>query len=305
MTFAHDPKSVSIQREGLAIRKKHFGDEHPLVAESMGNLGYALWHGADPPQWAEAEENYRGALAMYRRLGLQQTRDAARFSFSLAVMCRRMKRNEESESLFRDSLAVYRELPAGGDRYMVECLQRYASLLKNLGRYDEAGDLLRESVAATPEGVALVSVYRATWRLGQLAHARKRYVEAEREYRDAMRQECEFRQAVDPAMAEPLGEVFAMLTSDVDPDDTGAQYPAIFHTFFEITPSSERGRLVARMRDITNLLIDTQRYAEAEQVARACLKRTQKMSCEGTSELALARSALGECLAKQSRYESA
>ncbi len=113
MTFARHPESVTLQREGLATRRELFGREHPQVAESLGNLGYALWHGASPPRWREAEKCYRDALAMYARVGQNDRRDEARFTFSLGVMLRNRWRFEDSERTFKKALAMYRERPNG------------------------------------------------------------------------------------------------------------------------------------------------------------------------------------------------
>ena len=54
-----------MQREGLALRKKLFGNEHPDVARSLNNLAEVISAQGRP---AEAESLFREALAMKQKL---------------------------------------------------------------------------------------------------------------------------------------------------------------------------------------------------------------------------------------------
>src|SRR5262249_17483812 len=66
LTNLRDPRAVDRPREALELRKKRWGKSHPLVAESMTRLAYALHQAARPPRFAEAEAMFDEALAMYR-----------------------------------------------------------------------------------------------------------------------------------------------------------------------------------------------------------------------------------------------
>ncbi|MHC5112071.1 MAG: protein kinase domain-containing protein [Planctomycetota bacterium] len=153
MTFAKDPRCIETQMDALAIREALYGPRHASVAESWGNLGYALWHGTGTPNWAKAEKCYRKSLAMYDRLADTQHKDYARFTFSLAVMLKIAHRYEESESLFRDALDIYRNLPQREDRYASECMIKFASLLVETEQFEEADALLKEARSLVPDSM--------------------------------------------------------------------------------------------------------------------------------------------------------
>ena len=109
-----------MHREALARRKKHWGHEHPAVANSLHNLGSVL---ADQDKLAEAESVYREALASRRaRLPAEDDRvliytaTLARLLAEWAWTERSSKselpnseiagRAREAENLLRDCLAI-------------------------------------------------------------------------------------------------------------------------------------------------------------------------------------------------------
>jgi tetratricopeptide (TPR) repeat protein len=154
-TFQRNEGAIELQREGLRIRRNAFGDTSREVAESTGNLGFALWHSnPDKARPAAAERCYRDALALYDQLGIHDDPDVARFTFSLAVMLKSLGRHGESEELFLQALDIYAKLPETQDCYRVRCLSHYAGLLNATGRTAEAERVMAEAVALAPELVA-------------------------------------------------------------------------------------------------------------------------------------------------------
>jgi tetratricopeptide (TPR) repeat protein len=150
LTFDRNAESIAMQREGLDIRRAVFGARHPAVAESIGNLGFAMWHGQATPDWTAAEKHYRESLAMYDGLDIENDPDVARFTFSLGVMLSVRQRYDEAEDQFKAALAIYDELPTTQDCYRARCMHAYASMLTACGRPDEAERLLRQLSEISP-----------------------------------------------------------------------------------------------------------------------------------------------------------
>ncbi len=159
-TFARDPLGVEYQRRGLAIRRSLFGSKHRDVAESLGNLGYALWHAVRHPQWLEAESYYRRSLAMYSQLGTGPDADVARFRFSLGMMLSSMERLDEAVAYLAQATEEYRGLPATQDHYRVKCLQSFANVLLLTGDFARAEEVIAEYRLVTPSGLASETVWR-------------------------------------------------------------------------------------------------------------------------------------------------
>jgi serine/threonine-protein kinase len=184
-THLKRPGAVAIQREGLALRREVLGPEHALVAESTGNLGFALWSGRADPRWSEAVACYHEALAMYARLGRAACRDAARVTMSLAFMESHRGRTAEAERRYRAALALYAELPVTEDLYELTTMSLYAQLLAGSGRYDEAVEQLERQRSKMPVDLHPEKRRDLTLRIARLLEAQGRSEEAAEELRAA------------------------------------------------------------------------------------------------------------------------
>lgn len=262
LTFARDPRSVEVETEALAIRRRLFGELHPLVAESTGNLGYALWAGVHPSRWADAEENYRSALAMYERLSVHDHPDVARFTFSLGVMLTIVERHAEAESLFREALAIYRRLPVTEDRYRIECLNHYAGLLVDLRRFDDAEAVLRESIERTPIGIAGAASTYAHWTLANVRRSRGDYAEAERLYRDILRDRMGTAGLEGPPGLDELAAMLADASAESERQGGTEHYRTVFASLARLAPGSPE--VIEQIRNLAAFLCARRQHAAAE-----------------------------------------
>jgi serine/threonine-protein kinase len=145
------PGAVALQREGLELRRRRHGPEHALVAEATGLLGYASWTDrAHRGDWREAERHYLASLAMFDRLGLGGTDDAARITMSLGFLYAHHDDSADAERMYRRALARYAELEVTEDLYELTTLGLYSRLLEREGRIDEARALVRSQLALLP-----------------------------------------------------------------------------------------------------------------------------------------------------------
>jgi serine/threonine-protein kinase len=152
LTAEHDPKAVQYQWEALLTRRSLYGNEHPLVAESMCNLAHAQSAACYPPDWEQADAFFQRSLAIYETHAPEFGPERARAAFSYATMCMDLGRYSDADRLYQSAIDIYRELIAAGpvDRYAVECLSRYAKLLMLAKRFDEAERYLNEAIELTP-----------------------------------------------------------------------------------------------------------------------------------------------------------
>ena len=73
-----------LQRQAYDIRKKVFGDEHPLVASDLNNLAALL--DEDPKNWDEAEKLYKESLAIRKKVLGEEHPDVAESLNNLAEL---------------------------------------------------------------------------------------------------------------------------------------------------------------------------------------------------------------------------
>lgn len=219
LTFARDPEAVAVQEEGLAIREKIHGKRHPAVAESTGNLGFALWHALAEPRWKPAESHYRASLRLYRELGIQESSDVARFTFSLAAMLSSLGRFSEAEPLFQEALAMYERLPGPMDRYRMECMRNYAIMLERAGRIGEAERFIEQALTVAPQQDYSAGFRSLKWTLGNLYLADGKPQEAMRQFRRTLVDGCLRIAADHPELRERMKAVaddIAGETADVE-----------------------------------------------------------------------------------------
>ena len=192
LTHTHERRAIRVLRRSVEIRRELYGPSHALVAESTGNLGFAMWssvprHRAD---WEGAEAKYREAIAMVESLGLGESRDAARFTMSLAYMCMHQGRDDEAEQLFRRAAGMYAKFPFVEDLYALTTNACLAEVLERQGRYGEAIEVITTARDTLPSDFDMVRRRNLTWRLAALHLAKGNLDAAERELCAAVAQDC-------------------------------------------------------------------------------------------------------------------
>ncbi len=261
LTFARNEESVDLQTEALSIRRKLCRPDDPRIAESMGNLGYALWYGTadeDARNWDGAAACYSRAIRIYRaqedHLTLQERRDLARFTFSFAVMRGHQHRLAESNGLFRDALQLYRALGGSDDRYMTACMEQYAATLSAVGRFPEAESLLRESLKRTPEGLSDQRVFNVKWRLAGLRRKQHDPASAESIYRDAWVTRCRRLAKEHPYQSSELTRIAEGLSQGVG----DGQILREAFRFFRTLQATSDDQLVSELEEFAAVLPSAQ-----------------------------------------------
>jgi tetratricopeptide (TPR) repeat protein/tRNA A-37 threonylcarbamoyl transferase component Bud32 len=184
LTNLRDPRAVDRQREALELRKRKWGAVHPLVAESMTRLAYALHQAAQPPQYAESEAMFHEALAMYRVCLGPNHRDVGSCLHNLGWLYYSQRRLEDAAAAYEEALEVFRAVGDLEDPYYAECLHGYTSLLNLLNRYEENLVVVEDAIGLTRRIYGETAVRPLLLRKVVALQAVQRYDEA----KDVLRQ---------------------------------------------------------------------------------------------------------------------
>ena len=201
-----DPSGVvEMQRRALAIRRRHYGKEHALIAESLHDLGLAMWaqrhpRGADQ----QVVDHLRAAIDMYSRLGSGNSHEAADVHVTLGHALFGLNDATQAERHYRAAVHIYSALPEPADQFALNALEALARLLRATGRPGEAFAVLSQYRAQCPLDAALPSSTTALWDLLVLQIKHGPIEELEPVLVDVLRVECRIMARKNPAQAGEL-----------------------------------------------------------------------------------------------------
>jgi tetratricopeptide (TPR) repeat protein len=142
----YDEAEPELER-ALALREERYGAQHPLVANSLNQLGnLAIYR----KQYPVALERYQRALAIRR--AVSAGKDNAEIALSVgnvAVAQEKLQDYEAALATYQEALALKRRVFGPTHRETAKTLTNEANVLVALGRYDEAVAAKRESTAMT------------------------------------------------------------------------------------------------------------------------------------------------------------
>jgi len=208
-----EPQAVELEQEALATRRALYGEHHALVADSMGELAFALWTTQVPPRWSEAEDYYQRALAIYEETIGPEHPDIARTLHAFAAMRDGQGRLAESDKLYARSLAMSRKLLGDDHQFVAECMRDYAVVLSELDRFDEAEAMLCEVERRTARLFGRAWVPEVRYQLARVLLQKGDLSEAQRLVQDALADKCRYLATLHPERAERLTRLAALLGS--------------------------------------------------------------------------------------------
>jgi len=153
-----NPESVRLQQEALAARRRAYGEHHPLVARSLGELAFAMGLSLPSPDWAEVERDFDESIRLFRETAGNKDTDLARMLHAYAAVSQMRGQLQKADRLYAESLSISRPVLGEDHEFTAECMREYANMLRSMGRLDEAESLLREVEPRTKRlfGVAWV-----------------------------------------------------------------------------------------------------------------------------------------------------
>jgi len=137
-------RAVTLDREILALDRRHYGDDHLEVATDLNNLGIHL---TDQGKWTGADSAIRAALDIRRRRLDADHPLTMIAQHNLAVVLAGRGELAEAERIERDVLARRRRLYPRGHPDVATALHQVAEYVSRQGRLEEADSILAVAVA--------------------------------------------------------------------------------------------------------------------------------------------------------------
>ncbi len=146
-------------REALAMKERLFGPEHLEVAVTLNVRGTIL---RDLERHDEAEDHYRRAITLYRKLDDEPNPGLARALNNLAGLLGTEQGSEEVVSLYAESLGIRRRQKIPSQKSLMTALSNLGRALNSLNRPAEAKPYLQQALSISLDLMAGPTAQEAT-----------------------------------------------------------------------------------------------------------------------------------------------
>ncbi len=265
------PESVPILTEAVELRRQVHGADHPLVAESLRELGFAWMIHPFEENPALAERYFRESLEILHARRVRDDRQIAATLYRFGMLDMRVNGWESpvAEQKLREAIEHFDRAPDQPSSDEVAALNTPATLLQNTGRVDEARARLERPAVLTRRHFGANEVPDMLRGFARLHHSEGNDAAARRMSRDALAASLESWAERRPSEARRLRDIAAQL-SDHESSDANAPWLAAFVAIreFEGRGSYELG---SWMGGVAELLVKGRYTTAAESVLRESL----------------------------------
>jgi serine/threonine protein kinase/tetratricopeptide (TPR) repeat protein len=136
-------KAEQMFRRALELRRKLFGEDNKLTADTLNGLARAL---KTRNKLAEAETAAREALGIRKKIFGDENAEVAESLFTLALVLQ-AEGLDEGITVGREALAMQRKVLGNDNPVTAESLNALAYTLAKKGKYDEAEEMFHEALA--------------------------------------------------------------------------------------------------------------------------------------------------------------
>ena len=293
----------SMRREALEIRQAQLAPEHELIAEALNEMGVSRYRAGDV---AGAEDYFRRALNMQRSLFGAEHAEVALSLNNLAFIARARGDTSTSEALLRESLAMFRKVFGETHGVVAARLATLAVFVYEVrGDRTEAVKLAREALAMrrTLYDDDHGGLANSLNDLGYLLMVAGTYEEAEALHREALAMRRRIVGNEHKSVAISLN--YLALVRRALGDNTEAE--RCFREALDIcrTMGDDAGLHVESLDNLTSLLQEAGRFAEAEPLLRECLEILRASLPDDHLSILNTKSILGSTLAALGRRDEA
>lgn len=178
-------KAIDQQTRVIALREQLFPDPSEELAESLHDLGAALWWNGD---YAEARKFYTRSLHMRQALYAGDHLDIATSMTHLGACALRQGQLAESETLYADALSMRRRLLPSPSAEIAASINNLAKCKLERGALAEAESLFRQAydMITTVRGESDTQTASAAHNLGRCLLERGESEEAAKLFQQAM-----------------------------------------------------------------------------------------------------------------------
>ena len=290
-------------RQGLEIRERVLGKEHPDTARSYNNVAMNL---NAQGRYKEAEPLYRQGLEILERMLGKEHPDTATSYNNLAMNLNEQGRYEEAEQLVRQGLEIRERVL---DKEHPDTATSYNNLAYNLnaqGRYEEAEPLFRQGLEIRERMLGKEHPTTATSynNVAMNLNAQGRYEEAEPLYRQGL-EICERVLGKEhPNTARSYNNVAMNLNAQGRYEEAEQLYRQGLE-ILERMLGKEHPDTATSYNNLAMNLNAQGRYKEAEPLVRQGLEIRERMLGKEHPDTARSYSNLAMNLNAQGRYEEA
>jgi serine/threonine protein kinase len=178
-------KAEAMARHGLALRRKHLGDQNAEVASSILDVAYVLGREG---RLAEAEDTAREAVAVGTKALGRKDLFVANALGLLGLVLQDQHKLAEAESMYRESLAIRRDLLGKDDYSVAVALNSLSGVLTFEGKLAEAETASLEAITITrrASGMDDVGLSQVIYNRGNVFYEQGKLTEAERCFREVV-----------------------------------------------------------------------------------------------------------------------
>jgi len=262
-------------RQALTMQKRLLGEPHPEVAKSLNTLGYVLYSRS---KFAEAEETLRDCLAMWKKLTTGDRHEVALCLENLVLALWMQEKLPEAEMNLRDALAMRIRLSGNEAPEVMNLFVNLRTLLWTWGKWEDAEVIEREvlQIQRKQFGNEHASVTASLGSLATVLQRQGKLNEAETVCRDAL--------SISKKLADLWNVAWSLENLASVLEEEGRLEEAVASRCEELaltrkldneTPSEWRMSLAAALAKLTVRLTNEGKFAQAEEINRACLAELQ------------------------------
>jgi tetratricopeptide (TPR) repeat protein len=296
-------------RAALATRQQVLPSPHPDIAQSMHDLGAAVWWRGrmerDRELLEESESLFSDMLEMRRELFGEEHEEVANSLNYLAASLDAQRRYAEAEELYRQSLSMRKRIWGVDHERVARSTNNLAYCLVNQQKYSEAEDLYLEAIQIMREccGENHMDVATGLYNLARCLMLDGRLREAAPKFRESLpikrRLQGEYHSSVGIAV-HYFAECLAQLGEFEEAEQQARDAIEIWYR----TPGTEV-RKIRTLDLLARVLLRREKWADALQAAEELHELRQEREVPGHWRIAVARSLVGAALLGLQRYDEA
>ena len=296
-------KARPLEEEALVLARKAHGLEHPLVAQSLNNLGVLLRMQGD---FEESQPLIEESLAMRRRLLGSMDKDVAVTLVELARVLKDRGRGAESEPYIREALAIRQQIFGDEHRETATSKNELALLLWDRGDLDGAEPLFRQNLETTRRllGATHASTATSMGNLALVLNAKGDRAAAERLFRDAVEVHRHTVGESHPNYAGGLHNLANVLYDEGRFEEALALTTEAVRIVRPVL-RPDHPKLMTYMVSVARAQIANGQAAAAEPALRSVLEVRRRLYQAGDWRIAQVQSLLGASLSAQRKYAEA
>ena len=287
----------------LAMRRRLFGEQNLLVAESLNEAGVALyWTG-------NADSNlvvWQQAYDIRKSLLKSPHKNLVESLSNLGAVYTDLEEYGKAEQFYRDALSMLRDMDAENSPDYASNLHNFASMLIDVEAFDEAEIMLKEAIElrTTIFGERHEDTARSINYLGRLNVARGTLVEAERLF--LLSTQIHIEQSGETSFVVGRDfQVLANLYETKSDFDKAVEYYLKAATVIRISSGLDHPVFIQIQGEMGQLFESLNRLAEAERAYRLAVQSYESVPDLEPHHLAVAQVRLGRILLIRGKKEEA